>query len=138
MLASLVVRLLTNVFVFVVLARVWGPREFGEFMYPFTVATLLVMIVDYGFGLQLVRDVGRSPHRVQDLVHSATGTKLLLTVGTVVLLGVAGRRLAPDTSQQWLLWLLLAAAGANSFGLFFSLPFRGLGRFELETRATLV
>ena len=56
-LISTVVRLTTGLILFIVLAHVWGPERFGTFMYPFTIAGILVKVVDYGFLLQVTRDV---------------------------------------------------------------------------------
>ncbi len=138
MLASLFIRLFTTVFVFVVLARVWGPSSFGRFMYPFTIATLIVMLVDYGFGLQLVRDVGRSPAQVVEIVRRAGATKLLLTVVAITVTAVTQHWVSETPSDQMLLWILSIAAIANSYGLFLNLPFRGVGRFDLEAKTTAV
>lgn len=126
------VRLLTSLVLFVVLAHVWGPDSFGVFMYPYTVAAVLVKIVDYGFALQLARDVGRSPGRVQEIVGRALGAKIVLVVPTLVTAAVVGVRMGASRSYGWLLALLLLDALATSFALFVTVPLRALGRFDRE------
>ncbi len=56
-LITTIVRLATGLVLFIVLAHVWGPERFGTFMYPFAIAGILVKVVDYGFLLQVARDL---------------------------------------------------------------------------------
>src|SRR5882762_7193855 len=135
---STVARLLTGVILFVWMARVWGAETFGVFIYPFTVTSLAVMLVDYGFSLQLVRDIGKAPGDVQAALHGKLGAKVLLAV--LLLLGALALTptLISDGYTRSLTWLLLVAAILNSFGVFLNLPFRGLGRFHEETKVVVL
>lgn len=58
-LVSTGVRVLAASVVFIVMAHAWGPEVFGVFMYPFTIAAIVVKVADYGFALQLMRDIGQ-------------------------------------------------------------------------------
>ena len=60
MLASTILRFINAVLLFLIMARFWGPETFGIFMYPYVLAGIIVILIDYGFNLQLVRDVGRN------------------------------------------------------------------------------
>lgn len=136
--ASTVARLLTGVVLFVWMARLWGVNTFGTFVYPFTVASLAVMLVDYGFSLQVVRDIGRAPGEVETIVHGKLSAKLFLALVLVVGAAIIGPVTVSSWNTLWLLWLLLAAAVLNSFGLFLNLAFRGIGRFGEETKVVLL
>jgi O-antigen/teichoic acid export membrane protein len=132
------VRLLTGLALFVVLAHVWGPERFGLFMYPFTIAGILVKLVDYGFLLQVARDVGRNPSDAHGTMSRALGAKLLLVIPAVVAAYVVAILLPGEKSFGALLAILLADAVANSFAQFLNIPLRALGRFDEEARiATL-
>ena len=124
---STIARLLTGVILFVWMARVWGAATFGVFIYPFTVTSLAVMLVDYGFTLQLVRDIGKAPKDVQAVLHGKLGAKVLLTVLLVLGALAFTPNLMSGGYARSLTWLLLLAAILNSFGVFLNLPFRGLG-----------
>ena len=126
------VRLLSSLALFVVLAHVWGPAAFGVFMYPYALAAILVRIVDYGFSLQIARDVGRSPERTHEIVGRAIGAKLILLVPTLVLSGVVATHLPRGPSYLTLLVLLLLDALVSSFALFLNIPLRAHGRFDRE------
>jgi O-antigen/teichoic acid export membrane protein len=126
------VRLLSSLALFVVLAHVWGPATFGVFTYPYALAAILVRIVDYGFTLQIARDVGRSPERTHEIVGRAIGAKLVLLVPTLVVSGVVALNLPKGPSYLVLLALLLLDALVGSFALFLNIPLRAHGRFDRE------
>ena len=58
MLVAMAARLLSTVGAFLLIARAWTPEQFGVFMYPYALAAVLSRIVDYGFALQLARELG--------------------------------------------------------------------------------
>jgi len=126
------VRLLSSLALFVVLAHVWGPATFGLFTYPYALAAILVRIVDYGFTLQIARDVGRSPERTHEIVGRAIGAKLVLLVPTLIVSGVVAMYLPKGPSYFALLVLLLLDALVGSFALFLNIPLRAHGRFDRE------
>src|SRR5690242_4202399 len=97
------VRLLSSLALFVVLAHVWGPATFGVFTYPYALAAILVRIVDYGFTLQIARDVGRAPECTHEIVGRAIDSKLILIVPTLVVTGVVSTHL-PRARPIFLCW----------------------------------
>jgi O-antigen/teichoic acid export membrane protein len=131
-LATTSLRLMSSLVLFVLMAHVWGPRLFGTFMYPYAVAAILIKVVDYGFVLQLMRDIGKSPGQARIITGEALAAKALLVVPTVGAAAVIGLRLSHGTEYGALLALLLCDALANSFALFLNTPLRALGRFDLE------
>lgn len=137
MLASSVLRLATQVLLFIVLARMWGAEKFGTFVYPLVISTLVVIVVDYGFGLQVLRDVGKTAERVKEIIWGALCLKVALSA-VVLLLALVLTVWMPCTHGfRILLWLLLPAAVLGSFGLLLNLPFRALGLFHEETTVVL-
>jgi len=133
-LITTVVRLATGVVLFVVLAHVWGPERFGVFMYPFTIAGILVKLVDYGFLLQVARDVGRRPAEAHATMSRALGAKLMLVVPAVAVAYVIALVMPGTNGFGALLALLLVDAVCTSFVQFINIPLRALGRFDREAR----
>lgn len=125
-------RLLTTVVLYVALARMWGARTFGLFVFPLTVANLAAMIVDYGYNLQLVRDIGRRPDGLVEAVRQGLSVKYALSVvvalvGWILLSRVSGE-------QRMVLALLTASSLLNSFATYLNLPLRALQQFDREAR----
>ena len=131
------VRLLSSLALFVVLAHLWGPTTFGLFMYPYAIAAILVRIADYGFTLQVARDVGREPARTHDIVGRAIGAKLILLVPTLITSAIVAARLPDGHSYALLLTLLHGDALVSSFALFLNIPLRALGRFDREASVSV-
>lgn len=133
-LITTVVKLTTGVVLFVLLAHVWGPERFGVFMYPFAIAGILVKLVDYGFLLQVARDVGRSPSDAHATISRALGAKLILVVPASAGAYAVAIFLPGSKGFGALLAILVADAIANSFTQFLNIPLRALGRFDEEAR----
>lgn len=137
-LITTIVRLATGLVLFVVLAHVWGPERFGTFMYPFTIAGILVKVVDYGFLLQTARDVGKRQSEAHAIMSRALGAKLLLIVPAVAAAYVTAILLPGGKDFGALLAILLVDAVANSFSQLLNVPLRALGRFDDEARVAAI
>ena len=127
-------RLLTGVVVFIVMARVWGPQEFGLFMYWFTVTSLAALLVDYGFSQQLMREIGHAKNQTASLVFGVMSAKVLLAL-TLILLATLFCAFGRVKEQELiLLWILLVTGILSSFAETFNAVFRGLAQYHEETR----
>jgi O-antigen/teichoic acid export membrane protein len=126
-------RLLVGLLLFLLLARLWGPTQFGLFTFTFSVAALLVLLVDFGFGLYILREVAAQPAHAATLIAEAFRAKLAL-VGVIVFVATGLSLVAgPASPPLGLAVPLLVAALATSFSDLFVAPLRALGRFDIET-----
>lgn len=135
---SSIFRLLANAVLFIFLARFLGPEEFGRLMYGFTVATIAVLVIEFGFSQQLLRDIGKEPDQVLLIMGRVFLAKILLTllvVGSGLLVFVMFPKLVED---QIIFWLFFVSCTLASFADYFNVAFRGIGRFHEETRVALV
>jgi O-antigen/teichoic acid export membrane protein len=129
---STAARLLTGVVLFVLLARAWGPQDFGLFMFWFTVGTIACLPVDYGFAQQALRELGRDPSQAQPLMARLRDAKLVLAAMVLTLFAAAAAAARLPGPERDLALLLLVAAVLFSFGDLFAMGLRGLGRFRDE------
>lgn len=131
-LISLGSRLLVGLVLFVMLARLWGPAKFGLFTFVFSFSTLLVLLVDFGFHLYLMREVARSPSQAAALIAESFRAKLVLATAAVAiglcLVAVIGENALPP---ELVLPLFLTAL-ALSFSELFAAPLRALGHYDQE------
>ncbi|WP_158288829.1 oligosaccharide flippase family protein [Rubrivivax albus] len=127
-------RLLVGLLLFLLLARLWGPAQFGLFSFVFSVSALLVLLVDFGFAVYLLREVAATPADAARLIAEAFRAKLLLMAVAIALLVVAGAAIGASTLPPDLVVPLFLAALAMSFSDFFVAPLRALDRFDLEAR----
>lgn len=130
---SIASRLLVSVFLFLLLARVWGPQQFGIFSFVFSLCGLLILSVDFGFSLYLLREIGADPSRAPVLIAEGLRAKMFLAASMVVLAAIVGVVLGADKVPVALYTLLLTAALMLSFADFCIAPLRAIGRYDLET-----
>ncbi len=129
---STVLRLLTGVVVFIVLARAWGPEKFGIFMYGFTLTNLASLVADYGFSQQLMREVARLPEQIAESLAAVVSAKLML-VAVLLLIALGVTVLHPDPEHATVLWVLLLGGLIGSFAESYIAVFRGSGHYHEET-----
>jgi O-antigen/teichoic acid export membrane protein len=131
MFLSHIVRILSNVVIFLILARVWGAETFGEFMYPFTFSLILIKVIDYGFVLQLVKHLSKDSKDTDDVVNSYFNAKvyIFLFMFLLVLLTLP----IYNGTNNLVFILLFLSLSLSSFSQFIGLPFRALDKFQLET-----
>ena len=134
---STLVRVLTGFVLFVLIAKHWGASSFGQFMYLFSVVSLLVLACEFGFSQQILREVGRTPERASQLMASYMGAKVWLTVFAFVLALLFVIVTRQTLVASLTLLLLLLAATLLSYSDFLLACMRALGRFSNETRVTL-
>lgn len=126
-------RLLTGLVIFVLLARLWGPVDFGIFSFVFSASALLVLIVDFGFSGYILRELGANPDSAVRLIKDALWAKLSLLLILVAAASASGSLLGASVFPPQLALPLLLAAIALSFADFFAAPLRALGRYGAET-----
>jgi O-antigen/teichoic acid export membrane protein len=131
-------RLLVGLLLFLLLARLWGPAQFGLFSFVFSVSALLVLLVDFGFALYLLREVAARPQQAAQIIAECFRAKLLLAGLAVLLALPVAWFIGPLALPPSLLLPLFMAALAMSFSDFFIAPLRALGRFDLETGVVTV
>lgn len=131
------VRLLTGLVLFVLMAREWPAVQFGQFMYLFSVAALLVLACEFGFTQQILKEIGQAPDLAKPLMGRYLGAKLWLTLATTLLALAFAWASALNLSDALQLAMLLAGGVAMSYADFYMACFRALGSFGQEARLTI-
>lgn len=132
------VRLLTGIVLFILLARLWGPHNFGLFMYWVTVTSIMSMLVDYGFTPKILREVGKQPNQVGRIMGETLNAKIALACLLILFAALFSILTAQSLQDSLLMWLLLLAAIGFSFGDMICTPFRALGAFHQETKVVVL
>ncbi len=125
-------RLLVGLLLFLLLARLWGPAKFGLFSFVFSFSGLLVLLVDFGFAVYLLREVAARPAEAPQLIAGGFRAKLVLTLVVLLLLTIAMLIAGQQVLPPALVVPVFLAALTMSFADFFVAPLRALGRFDLE------
>jgi len=134
---SLVLKVATNAVLSILLARVLGAGDFGRFVFATTFTGIFLLIIDYSFNLQVVRQVANAPASVAKIVQQMLSAKLLLSLTStfVIVLMVLVSQPGQTDAVILILWV---GALCFSLGQFLNSVFKGLNKFELETYPMLV
>jgi O-antigen/teichoic acid export membrane protein len=129
-------RICSGFLLFVFAARSWGAEGFGEFMYLFSVATIVTMISEYGFSLQILREVGKSKERAPTVLGELLGAKIWLTSAALLIVLVYSLVKGYEQRIVAIVILLTLSATINSYSDFLLAAYRALGRFSQEATVT--
>lgn len=97
-----------------------------------------MVIIDYGFNLQIVRDVAVKPDNALSRIPRALNGKLILSLVSTIILYITCALIDYPEKTRFLIWTLWSASLFYSVGLFFNSIFRGLSRFEYEAYPTIL
>ncbi|WP_418320795.1 oligosaccharide flippase family protein [Piscinibacter sakaiensis] len=132
---STLLRLGSGLVLFLILARTLGVADFGTLAYWLAFCTLALMPVNYGFGLYILREAGKSKDHLSIILGDTLVAKLILAAVLSIGMATAAYNWIPD---QQLFWLLYGMAMAESFSEYLNYSLRALGRFQEEAKLTLV
>lgn len=117
-----------------IIARALGPVEFGKFTFAFAIASILVIIVDFGFNSFLAREVAIDQNRISHYYHSVIVTKIVLAIiymaVTIALVSV--------TKHDSMITLIAVNASLYNIGLSFILLVRYIFKSQFKAFAELL
>ena len=135
---SSLTRMGANVLMFVGIARMYGPEEFGRFTFAHTCLTLFFLVADFGIDLLLTTEVPRNKARTEDLVGRLLPLKMFFAgialVGFLLLPLLS--RFGSETRNLFL-GLSIAILGNSMANFFFALC-KAKEQMQHETRITFI
>jgi len=131
---SQLIRLLTNFFIFIGIARLYGPEGFGQFSIAFTVANICIMIADFGFDVLLASEIAKNRNDALQISRKYFSMKIVFAViGSLLMILIPSFQGFSDESRL-LIYTLPLYVIFTTFTNFFYAIFRGFEKFEYETR----
>lgn len=131
-------RLFANVFLFWLLARFYGPEQFGIFTFAHALATTFIILADFGLDVLLITEISSNPGERKSIIEKLFGIKLgFVFIAFVLMLLVS--RFFPIGRQSFELVLIFSFYLAfTSLSNFLNGIFRGYEKFIYETKASLI
>ncbi len=126
----------SNAVLMILLARVLGPERFGIIGFAMTASIFLGIIVDYGFSLQITKNIAQATGRIDSEISKIFIGKLIIAISVFFSTFLFFFFLSSETAI--LVILLTLSMIFYSFGQFFFSIFRGLNRFGEETKFTFI
>jgi len=131
-------RALSGLVLIFILSRFLSVEFFGVFTYSLVVAAFFVLVVDYGFDLQLSRDTALESKNISRCVTTAARLKFILVpVAPVALFFFVWTGVVPETDVSVILVLILAQT-AFSFQKIFLVPYRSVQNYRFEFTFSIV
>jgi len=96
------------------------------------------MIIDYGFRLQLIKDIAIAPDKALDIAKDFFNSKIIITIFSTIVLFTAVDIVAYPTETVIIIAILWFGSILHSFAFFFNAIFKGLNKFHFETYPTIV
>jgi len=132
------IRFLTNIFLFLGIARFYGPEVFGQFTAAHTLSTLFLLLADFGLDLLFTTEVARQRADADRLFRSFAAVKLLFS--GVAVIGMWLIPLAHDVSAttRWLIYIFSLSVAFNALMNFFFALFKSFEQLQHETRVSFI
>lgn len=113
------IRFLTNMFLFLGIARFYGPEIFGQFTTAHTLATLFLLLADFGLDLLFTTEVAKQRGEVERLFRSFAAVKILFS--SVAVIGMCLIPLMHNTSAatRQLIYIFSLSIACNALMNFF-------------------
>ena len=131
-------RLISGFFLIFILARILTLSDFGILTYSLVFASLLVLIIEYGYSFKLSKDTAKNPSDISILTGTAIIVKLSLLSIVIIVLFILGIFEYPDPTTYKILLLLSMSSVFNSFANHFLIPYRSIDRFDVEAKYVFI
>jgi O-antigen/teichoic acid export membrane protein len=131
------VRMASTALVFVIVARVYGPVEFGSYTAAHTLATIFLLLADFGFDILLTWEVGRRQDQAGSIVSRYLSAKLIVSTVATGAMAVMGMILDVSPLTRTLMLVLSGSVFFSAMVNFFVALFRGIEQFQYETWLSL-
>jgi O-antigen/teichoic acid export membrane protein len=125
-------------FLTVVLGRAFEPAQLGSFYVVFAITSFVYVIVDWGQGIYLVKEMARGRIDEPELIGSALLIRLPITLFSSAIAVIIALALGYD--GQIVAWTLLAIAAVVPVSLYapFGCSFRAKDRMDVDAFANVV
>jgi O-antigen/teichoic acid export membrane protein len=130
------IRLFANFFLFIGIARLYGPIEFGQFTAAHTLSTVCLILAEYGFDNLLVTEIAHHRENPREIIHKYLSVKIVFAVSATILMVVIASIESVSPATRILMYLFSANVLFSSLMNFFFYVFRGLQEFHQETKIT--
>ncbi len=131
-------RLVANSLVFIIIARIFGAEDFGSFSTAHTLATLFLLLADFGFDVLITTEIARNRSDIESIVGKYFPIKFVFTFGAAILLAFTNLILPiSDKSKTLVLIFTFYMVFTSLLNLLFAF-FRGMEKFKYEAIISMV
>lgn len=112
-----IVRILSEIFVGILVARYLGPQQYGTMSYVVSFVSLFSILATFGLDNIEIRELARGRVAKETLIGTAFRLKLAFAVLTVAIIGVVVWTFEPDRFTQAMIMVYATSVVVNSVGV---------------------
>jgi O-antigen/teichoic acid export membrane protein len=122
---------------FIYIARILGATEFGKFTFALAFAGLFIIFADFGLSQITTRELAREKEKEKEF-SAILSLKILLCLGTLILILIGSFFITPDPLIQKIIWILAICLLAGNFsGIIFAF-FQARQKMEYQALASVL
>jgi O-antigen/teichoic acid export membrane protein len=137
-LLSMSSRLIANVIVFWLIARIYGPDTFGTFTFAHTTATLLILLADFGFDILLTTEISKARDQAVKTFQNIFSFKIIFSLLAFLIMwffSFQGNYSTETRTSLWIFSFFILFTTLTNFSLAL---IKGLEKFSYETIVLLI
>ncbi|MEG8948074.1 oligosaccharide flippase family protein [Rosettibacter firmus] len=135
---SILSRLIPNFLIFLFVARIYRPYEFGMFSYAHTLSNTFLLIADFGFDVLLTTEIAKNKNRVSEIVSEYLISKIVFVIVAIISMSTFIFLKSDSISEIILGFVFLIYMVFNSFSNFMISIIKGLEKFHYETTISVI
>jgi len=137
-LLSMSSRLIANVIVFWLIARIYGPDIFGTFTFAHTTATLLILLADFGFDILLTTEISKARDQAVKTFQNIFSFKIIFSLLAFAIMWIFSFQGNYSTETRTSLWIFSFFILFTTLTNFSLALIKGLEKFSYETIVLLI
>jgi len=135
--AEMTISRLLKLVLVIYVARILGATEYGKFTFALAFVSLFIVFADLGLSTIVNREFARDEAKVKEF-YSILFLKILLSLGTLILIFIGSFFVTPDETIRKVIWLLATYVLVNSFYTIIYCFFYARQRMEYEAMGEIV
>ncbi len=131
-------RLVANVIVFWLIARIYGPGTFGTFTFAHTTATLLIILADFGFDFLLTTEISKARSQAAKIFQNIFSLKIIFSLVALSIMWIfclVGNYSNETKFSLWIFSFFLLFTTLTNFSLAL---IKGFEKFSYESIVSLL
>jgi len=135
---SITSRLIANVILFLIIARYYGPKIFGQFTFAHSLSYIFIILADFGFDVLLTNEIAKDRNNAVKIFQQYFSLKFVFTLFALVSMWIFV--LFNDLSYETRLLVMIFSiymVFTNMTNFLYAL-YKGFERLEFETKVSLI
>lgn len=125
-------RLVTNVILFLIIARFYGPESFGSFSAAHTISMMFLLLADFGFDMLIMTEIAKAKSKAAEIIQKFIPVKIIFTLAALILLWITGLLIPSSEETKSLIFVLSINMVITTLSNMFFASFKGIEEFQHE------